>query len=96
MEKQKNKFYELNVKRTTNLCCGGDCFNNYMNENDSFFCGGCQIEKHVDHFQYSVCGYLCESCEKLDNKIKSMTLTEFKNDSEKFIKGGETFINSFN
>jgi len=95
MNHQEIKFYKLNVKRKSNLCCHGNCFNNYINDNDSLFCGGCQIEKHVDSFCESVSGYLCEPCEKLNKTIKNMNIAEFKKESKKFLKGIDTLLNSF-
>lgn len=60
----ENNFKRLNKKRTTNLCCNGQCYNNYISEDDTLICGKCEKEKHIDHFLESNRGYLCDECDK--------------------------------
>lgn len=59
----EQRFKELNKKRIKNPCCNGECFNNYISNEDTLICGKCEEEKHIDNFLESKYGYLCGRCE---------------------------------
>ena len=88
INKFETKFYELNVKRKINLCCKGECFNNYISDDDTLICGLCEKEKHIDNFLTSSKGYLCELCDVLEK-------VDFKEESRKFLKGVDKLLSSF-